>query len=116
MPPKSTRVRKTPNREPVSAIATRTAPIVPVPALSSDQLATQLIDPQLPLCDTIITGASGLNDNSQDDENYHFVYPRNASILLGHMLIVHSKARYKAMNSNPLSESPFLTIYNNQYE
>ena len=81
MPPKSTRVRKTPNREPVSAIATRTAPTVPTPS-SPDQLATQLIDPQLLIHDATITVASGLNDSSQDDENYHFVRPRSASTLL----------------------------------
>ena len=81
MPPKSTRVRKTPNREPVSAIATRTAPTVPAPS-SPDQLVTQLIDPQLLLHDTTITVASSLNDSSQDDENYCSVRPRSASTLL----------------------------------
>jgi hypothetical protein len=78
MPPKSTRVRKAPNREPVSAIATRTAPTVPTPS-SPNQLATQLIDPQLLLHDATITIASSLNDSSQDDENYRFVRPRSAS-------------------------------------
>jgi hypothetical protein len=81
MPPKSTRVQKTPNREPVLAIATRTAPTVPTPS-SPDQLATQLIDSQLLLHDATITVASGLNYSSQDDENYHFVCPRSASTLL----------------------------------
>ena len=74
MPPKSTQVRKTPNQEPVSAIATRTAPTVPTLS-SPDQLATQLIDPQLLLHNTTITVGSDLNDNSQDNENYHFVCP-----------------------------------------
>jgi hypothetical protein len=78
MPPKSTRVRKAPNREPVSAIATQTAPTVPTPS-SPNQLAMQLIDPQLLLHDTTITVASSLNDSSQDDEDYRFVRPRSAS-------------------------------------
>ena len=68
MPPKSTRVRKTSNQEPVSAIATQTASTVPTLS-SPDQLATQLIDPQLLLHNTTITVASDLNDNSQDDKN-----------------------------------------------
>jgi hypothetical protein len=81
MPPKSTRVRKTPNREPVSAIATRTAPTLPAPS-SSNQLAMQLINLQLLLHDSTITVASGLNDSSEDDENYCSVRPRSASTLL----------------------------------
>src|SRR5438552_9836675 len=79
MPLKSTQVRKAPNREPVSAIATWTAPTVPTPS-SPDQLATQLIDPQLPHNATI-TVASGLNDSSQDDENNRLVCPQSASTL-----------------------------------
>ena len=75
MPPKSTRVRKTLNREPVSAIAKQTAPIVPTLS-SPDQLAVQLIDLQLLLYNitlllynATITIASGLSDSSQDNEN-----------------------------------------------
>ena len=74
MPPKSTRVRKAPNREPISAVTSRTAPTVPIPS-SPDQLAT-LLDPQLFVHDMTITVASGLNDSSQYDD---FDRPQSAS-------------------------------------
>ena len=62
MPPKSTRARKAPNREPVS-LAITTAPIPPS-SLDQLQLAMQSIDPRLLEHDATIPVASVNTDNT----------------------------------------------------